>query len=54
MKADRGQYTGLQFQNLKLNLFYERGIIKNYDINFEIDDGHIATKGNKSQQMPDL
>ena len=45
MKADRGQYAGFQFQNLKLNLLYERGVIKNYDINFEIDDGHIATKG---------
>jgi uncharacterized protein YhdP len=45
VKADRGQYTGFQFQNLKLNLLYESGVIKNYDINFEIDDGHIATKG---------
>ena len=45
VKADRGQYAGFQFQNLKLNLLYERGVIKNYDINFEIDDGHIATKG---------
>ena len=45
VKADHGQYAGFQFQNLKLNLFYERGVIKNYDINFEIDDGHIATKG---------
>ncbi len=45
VKVDRGQYTGFQFQNLKLNLLYESGVIKNYDINFEIDDGHIATKG---------
>ena len=45
LKADHGQYAGFQFQNLKLNLFYERGVIKNYDINLEIDDGHIATKG---------
>ncbi|MBW1864720.1 MAG: AsmA-like C-terminal region-containing protein, partial [Deltaproteobacteria bacterium] len=34
-----------QFQNLKLNLFYERGVIKNYDINFDADDGNITTKG---------
>jgi len=30
---------------LKLNLFYERGVIKNYDINFDADDGNITTKG---------
>ncbi|NQT69047.1 MAG: AsmA-like C-terminal domain-containing protein [Desulfobacteraceae bacterium] len=45
VQADRGQYTGFKFQNLKLNLFYELGVIKNYDINFETDGGNITTKG---------
>jgi uncharacterized protein involved in outer membrane biogenesis len=45
VKADRGQYTGFQFQNLKLNLFYEHGVIKSYDINIDIDSGNITTKG---------
>jgi uncharacterized protein YhdP len=45
VQADRGQYTGFQFQNLKLNLLYELGVIKSYDINIDTDDGNITAKG---------
>jgi uncharacterized protein involved in outer membrane biogenesis len=45
MQADRGQYKGLQFENLKLNLTYKRGVVESYDVNVGIDKGHIATKG---------
>jgi uncharacterized protein involved in outer membrane biogenesis len=45
MQADRSQYAGFYFQNLKLNLFYENGVIKNYNINIDADDGNITTKG---------
>ncbi|CAB1068541.1 hypothetical protein D1AOALGA4SA_400 [Olavius algarvensis Delta 1 endosymbiont] len=45
VQADRGQYKGLQFEKLKLDLVYKRGVVERYDLNFGIDNGHIATKG---------
>jgi uncharacterized protein YhdP len=52
VKAGRGQYKGLQFEKLNLNLLYKRGVIESYDVNFDIDKGHIATKG--SADLRDL
>jgi uncharacterized protein YhdP len=52
VKAGRGQYKGLQFEKLNLNLLYKRGVIESYDVNLDIDKGHIATKG--SADLRDL
>jgi hypothetical protein len=43
--ADQGQFKGMQFQKLILNLLYKRGVIKNYNLKFAVDEGRIATKG---------
>lgn len=53
VQADRGQYRGLQFKKLKLDLLYKRGVIENYDVNFGIDKGHIAAKGSADMRDPD-
>ncbi|KGM44046.1 hypothetical protein JY97_03380 [Alkalispirochaeta odontotermitis] len=45
VQADRGQYKGMQFEKLKLDLLYKRGVVERYDANFNIGKGHIATKG---------
>jgi uncharacterized protein YhdP len=52
VQAGRGQYKGLQFEKLKLDLLYKQGVIESYDLNFGIDKGHIATKG--SADLRDL
>jgi len=52
VKAGRGQYKGMQFEKLNLNLLYKRGVIESYDVNLDIDKGHIATKG--SADLRDL
>jgi uncharacterized protein YhdP len=52
VQAVRGQYKGLQFEKLKLDLLYKQGVIESYDINFDLDKGHIATKG--SADLRDL
>jgi uncharacterized protein YhdP len=52
VQAGRGQYKGLQFEKLKLNLLYKQGVIESYDVNFGIGKGHIATKG--SADLRDL
>jgi len=52
VQADRGQYKGLQFEKLKLDLLYKQGVIESYDVNFGIDKGQIATKG--SADLRDL
>jgi len=44
-RADRGQYKGLQFNNLQADLSYKHGDVKNYFLGANIDDGHIAAKG---------
>jgi hypothetical protein len=52
VQAGRGQYKGLQFEKLKLNLLYKQGVIESYDVNFGIGKGHIASKG--SADLRDL
>ena len=52
INATQGQYKGLEFQKLKLNAIYERGVIKSYDISFLVDESPIATKG--SANLRDL
>jgi uncharacterized protein YhdP len=42
----------MQFEKLNLNLLYKRGVIESYDVNLDIDKGHIATKG--SADLRDL
>jgi hypothetical protein len=52
LHADRGQYKGVQFKKLKLDLLYKRGVIESYDVIFGVDEGHIAAKG--SADLRDL
>jgi uncharacterized protein involved in outer membrane biogenesis len=52
VQAGRGQYRGLHFEKLKLDLLYKQGVIESYDLKFGIDKGHIAAKG--SADLRDL
>lgn len=52
VQAGRGQYKGLKFEKLKLNLLYHQGVIERYDVTIGVDKGHIATNG--SADLRDL
>jgi hypothetical protein len=52
VQAGRGQYKGLIFEKLKLDLLYKQGVIESYDVNFGIGKGYAATKG--SADLRDL
>ncbi len=45
VKADRGQYKGLQFEQLKMDVSYKRGVVERYEITAKVDEGQVATKG---------
>lgn len=45
MDIEQGHYQGQEFQNLKLQVNYERGVLEAYDIAFDMGDGQIRTKG---------
>lgn len=50
VKANQGQYKGLQFQKLKLNILYKHGVIESYYLNLGTGDSHIETKGSANLQ----
>jgi uncharacterized protein YhdP len=49
----QGRYNGMKFQNLKLDAVYERGVIKQYNLNFGVDDGRIVTNGSADLRDPE-
>ncbi|MEE9497574.1 MAG: AsmA-like C-terminal domain-containing protein, partial [Desulfobacterales bacterium] len=52
-KARRGRYKGMKFQNLKLDAVYAHGVVKQYNLDLDIDDGRIATKGSADLGDPE-
>jgi len=44
-EATRGQYRGQKFQDLTLNAYYERGVLKSHQFHVLIGGGRIQTKG---------
>ncbi len=44
-EATRGQYRGQEFQDLTLNAYYERGVLKSHEFDVLIGGGRIQTKG---------
>lgn len=48
--ADRGQYKGLQFERLKLEVSYNRGVVERYDLTVKVDEGQVATNGSADLQ----
>jgi uncharacterized protein YhdP len=51
--AEEGRYKGIKFQKLKLDAAYDRGVIKQWDLNFDTEGGHIAAKGSVDLRDPD-
>jgi uncharacterized protein YhdP len=52
LQADRGQYKGMHFDKLQLDLLYTRGLIESVDLNAGVDKGNFASKG--SADLRDL
>ncbi|MEJ2431094.1 MAG: AsmA-like C-terminal domain-containing protein [Deltaproteobacteria bacterium] len=44
-EVKRGLYRGVEFQNLKFKVMYERGLLKSHDLEFLMGGGHIQSRG---------
>ena len=53
VKAEQGQYRDLRYQNLKLDAVYDRGVITQYDLSFDMEGGRVATKGSVDLRDPE-
>jgi uncharacterized protein involved in outer membrane biogenesis len=53
VEAGEGRCKGIKFQKLKLDAAYDRGVIKQWDLNFDTEGGHIAAKGSVDLRDPD-
>jgi hypothetical protein len=53
VEAEEGRYKGTKFQKLNLDAAYNRGVIKQWDLNFDTEGGHIAAKGSVDLRDPD-
>ena len=53
VQADRGQYKGVRFDKLTVDLGYRRGVIERYKVNFGVDKGHVGIKGSADLRDPD-
>jgi uncharacterized protein YhdP len=53
VNATQGQYRDLRFQNLKLDADYDRGVIKQFDLELDSEGGRIATKGTVDLRDPE-
>jgi len=51
--ADAGRYRGTEFQNLKLDATYDRGVIKQGDLSFGMEGGHVAMTGSGDIREPE-
>jgi uncharacterized protein involved in outer membrane biogenesis len=45
IESDIVRYSGTQFENLNVTLLYQEGVADSYDINFNMGEGTVATKG---------
>jgi len=53
VKAEKGQYRGLAFQNLSLKALYDSGIIKTYDLQFGSGQGRVSMIGTADLRNPE-
>ena len=53
VNAKQGQYKSLIFQNLKLDAVYDRGVIKQFDLELDTEGGRVATKGSVDLRDPE-
>jgi len=51
--ANAGRYKGIEFQNLKLDANYDRGVIKQCDLSFDTEGGGVAAKGSVDLRDPE-
>jgi uncharacterized protein YhdP len=51
--ADAGRYRGTEFQNLKLDATYDRGVIKKGDLSFGMEGGQVSMTGSGDIQDPE-
>ncbi len=52
LQADRAQYKGMHFEKLNLELLYQQGLLKSFDLNAGMDNGQFTTSG--SADLRDL
>ncbi len=52
LQADRAQYKGMHFEKLNMDLLYQQGLLKSFDLNAGMEKGQFATKG--SADLRDL
>jgi uncharacterized protein involved in outer membrane biogenesis len=53
LAADAGRYRGTEFQNLKLDATYDRGVIKQGDLSFGMEGGRVAMRGSGDIREPE-
>ncbi len=51
--ADTGRYKGMEFQKLKLDATYDRGVIKPGDLSLEMEGGRVAMTGSGDIRDPE-
>ncbi|MCU0596621.1 MAG: AsmA family protein, partial [Desulfobacterota bacterium] len=51
--ADAGRYKGTEFQNLKLDATYDRGVIKKGDLSFGMEGGQVSMTGSGDLRDPE-
>ncbi|MGB5638873.1 MAG: AsmA-like C-terminal domain-containing protein [Sedimenticolaceae bacterium] len=53
VRAARGQYKGLEFEDLKLDLLFRRGVIERYRVDTKVDEGVFSMDGSADLRNPD-
>jgi hypothetical protein len=51
--ADAGRHKGIEFQNLKLDATYDRGVIKKGDLSFGMEGGQVSMTGSGDIREPE-
>jgi hypothetical protein len=52
LHADRGRYSGMQFEKLDLDLLYKRGLLESFDMSATLNTGVVAAKGSADFRKP--
>jgi hypothetical protein len=53
VEADTGRYRGIQFQKLKMDATYHRGVLKQCDLRFDTKGGRVAITGSGDIRDPE-
>jgi uncharacterized protein YhdP len=51
--ADTGRYRGIEFQKLKMDTTYDRGVIRQGDLSFDMGGGRVAMTGSGDIRDPE-